>query len=71
MFGGAEGRGTLYHRHIIGGYQKGAWFVEETYDVASEDVRCLLDCSKPPGNAKAIGSCEDSHREVVERKRVR
>ena len=49
--------GGVEHR-IIGGFwevdQGRAWFVEEPYNVASEDVGGLLDFSKPPGTIKGM-----------------
>ena len=43
---------------MIGGFwevdQGRAWDVEEPYDVASEDVRGLLDFTKPPGTIKGM-----------------
>ena len=43
-------------RRIIGGFgevdQGRAWVVEEPYDVASEDIRGLLNFAKPPVNIK-------------------
>ena len=45
-------------RRITGGFwevdQGRAWVVEEPYDVASEDVRGLLDFTKPPGTIKEM-----------------
>ena len=49
--GGAE-------RRIIGGFwevdQGRAWVVENPHDVASEDIRELLDFSKPSGTIKEM-----------------
>ena len=45
-------------RRIIGGFwevdQGSAWVVEETYDVASENVGGLLDFTKTPGIIKGM-----------------
>ena len=34
--------------------QNGAWVVEEPYDVASKDVRWLLDFTKSPGTINGV-----------------
>ena len=45
-------------RRIVGGFgevnQGRAWVVEEPYDVASEDIRGLLDFTKPPRTIKGM-----------------
>ena len=54
-------------RRITGGFwefdQGRAWFVEEPYDVASEDVGGLLDFTKLPGTIKGMVSKGGSDRQ--------
>ena len=46
-------------RRIIGGF----WEVEESYDVAFEDIGGLLDFTKPPGTTKGRESNRGSNRQ--------
>ena len=54
-------------RRIIGGFgefdQGRTWVVEESYDVASEDIRGLLDFAKPPRTIKGMVPNGDSDRQ--------